>query len=238
MLYGRFLYNGKVIEGYIEDGFVFRKNRKVPIENLKILPPSTPTKIVCLGLNFKSHAEELNMDIPEEPVIFLKPVSAIIGHKDKIVYPQSTKLLHYEGEIAVIIKSTCRDVSIGDAKKYIHGITAFNDVTARDLQKKDGQWTRAKSFDTFAPTGPFIITEFQPYDISLNTFLNGVVVQSGVSSDMIFDIYYVVSFISKIMTLYPGDIISTGTPPGVGELKRNDVIKIKVNNIELENTVI
>ncbi|MEI6127247.1 MAG: fumarylacetoacetate hydrolase family protein [Pseudomonadota bacterium] len=213
-------------------------NTTLPLSAIKILPPCTPSKIIAVGLNYRSHAEELNMKIPEDPLIFMKPSTAVVGHEDAIIYPKMSCRVDYEGELAVIIGKPCRNVFMKDAPRYICGYTCINDVTARDLQKKDGQFTRSKSFDTFAPIGPFIETDLDPQKISIETFLNGEKKQSGSTSDFIFPVYHLVAFISEVMTLHPGDIISTGTPAGIGPMQVGDVVEIKVEGIGiLRNTI-
>jgi len=190
-----------------------------------------PTKIVCVGLNYKAHAKELNMDIPTEPLLFLKPTSSIILDKEPIVYPKSSKRVDYEGELAIVISRKSKRLSYNDAKDAILGFSIANDVTARDLQKKDIQFTRSKSFDTFCPIGPIITKDIDPMGLSIKTYLNDELRQSGNTSDMIFDVYEIVSFISHIMTLYPHDIVITGTPPGVGSMNINDIVKIEIDGI-------
>lgn len=229
----------EIIPNYLSDNFEFTTAEfDLALVN-KFLPPVIPTKIICLGLNYIDHAKELKMDIPKEPIIFMKPQSAIVGHNDYIIYPEMVTQLDYEGELAVVIKKTAKNVKPEDVYEYILGYTCFNDVTARDLQKKDGQWTRAKSFDTFAPVGPWIVTNINPKNLKIQTLLNNKIVQNSSTSNMIFSIEYVVSFVSKIMTLYPGDIISLGTPPGVGPMSRGDTVTVKIENIgELTNKVI
>lgn len=208
-------------------------------QNIKFLPPCSPTKIICIGLNYKNHAKELNMKIPKYPIIFLKPPSAVIGHKDKIIYPKGVKQLEYEGELAVVIKKKAKNIHPHQVRNYILGFTCFNDVTARDLQRKDGQWTRAKSFDTFAPLGPWIVSnELDIGNLNIQTILNGKIVQNSTTKNLIFKMEFVVSFISKIMTLYPQDVITLGTPPGVGKLKKGDCVTVRIENIgELTNYV-
>jgi len=205
------------------------------------VPIFTPTKIICLGLNYIDHAHELKMKAPEEPIIFMKPPSALIGNGDNIVYPKGVTQLDYEGELAVIIKKTARRVAEKDTFDYILGYTCFNDVTARDLQRKDGQWTRAKSFDTFCPVGPRIIpaAKFNPADVKIEVRLNGAVKQSSSTKNMIFKIPRIISFISGIMTLNPNDIIATGTPVGVGPMNVGDTIEVIIEGIGmLKNQVI
>ncbi|ADB57080.1 fumarylacetoacetate hydrolase family protein [Archaeoglobus profundus] len=235
-MFGRILHRGEVYEGYfeVEGGRVVIDGYE--IEDYRFLPPIKPTKIVCIGLNYMDHAEELNMEIPEEPIIFLKPPSAVIGHEDVIVMPRISKRVDYEGEIAVVIGKRCKNVKKEDAMDYVLGYTCFNDVTARDLQSKDGQWTRAKSFDTFAPIGPYVVTEV-PEKLKIETRLNGKVVQKSDTSNLIFDIPTLIEFISNIMTLERGDVIATGTPAGVGMLKSGDVVEVEVNGLTLRNYV-
>ena len=197
-----------------------------------------PTKIIAIGLNYLDHAKELNMEIPEYPLIFMKPPTAVIGDGEIIIYPPQTQELHYEGELGIVIGKKARNISIEAAKQYIAGYTCSNDVTARDLQRLDGQWTRSKSFDTFCPLGPRIVKNIDPTNLAITTRVNGVTKQSSNTNQMIFNAYKLVSFISAIMTLLPGDVISTGTPPGVGELQVGDVVEVEIEGIGiLRNTV-
>ncbi len=209
------------------------------LSELEILTPEKPSKIVAVGLNYRRHSEELKFDIPKTPLLFLKPSSSILPHKGKIIYPAESGRLDYEAELAVVIKHTAKQVPPGEAVNYILGYTAFNDVTARDLQALDGQWTRAKGFDTFAPFGPFIETKIgDPQKLRIQAILNGKVRQDSNTAEMIFDVYTLVSFVSRVMTLYPGDIIATGTPEGVGEMKKGDEIIIRIDGMDdLVNTV-
>lgn len=210
------------------------------LPELELLPPAQPTKIICVGLNYKDHARELNMPLPENPLIFLKPPSAVIGHLGKIVYPAGTKHVDYEGELAVIIGRRCKNVRAGDAESVIMGYTCFNDVTARDLQKQDIQWTRAKSFDTFAPLGPYIADpSIDVSDLYIKTRVNGKLRQDSSTSNLIFNVPKLIEFISGIMTLEAGDVLATGTPPGVGALSVGDEVEIEIENIGiLKNTVV
>jgi 2-keto-4-pentenoate hydratase/2-oxohepta-3-ene-1,7-dioic acid hydratase in catechol pathway len=197
-----------------------------------------PTKIIAIGLNYLDHAKELNMDIPEYPLIFMKPPTAVIGDGEMIIYPPQTQELHYEGELGIVIGKKARNVSVEEAQDCIAGYTCSNDVTARDLQRLDGQWTRSKSFDTFCPLGPRIVKNIDPTNLAITTRVNGVTKQSSNTNQMIFNAYKLVSFISAIMTLLPGDVISTGTPPGVGELQVGDVVEVEIEGIGiLRNTV-
>jgi len=200
-----------------------------------------PSKIVCVGLNYRQHAQEFNMPVPEEPVIFLKPPSALIYNGDDIIYPPLTRELHYEAELGVVIGRTCRNASVEDAYEYIEGYVCANDVTARDLQRKDGQWTRAKSFDTFCPIGRTITTKgmINPNQLRIRAFLNDRVVQDSNTSDMIFSVEQIVSFVSSVMTLFPQDLILTGTPPGVGPMQKGDRIRIAIEGIgDISNLII
>ncbi len=221
----------------IEDGKV--KDKPIPINEVKILPVSMPTKIVAVGLNYKDHAMEMDKPLPEEPLIFLKPSSSVIAHKEKIIKPEISKRVDYEGELAVVIGRKCKNVEVEEAKEYILGYTCFNDVTARDLQQKDIQYTRAKSFDTFAPVGPWIENDVDPTNLEIKTYVNDRVVQHSNTSNMKFNVFFLVSYISKIMTLMPVDIIATGTPAGVGPLMSGDNVKVEIEGIGiLENEVV
>jgi 2-keto-4-pentenoate hydratase/2-oxohepta-3-ene-1,7-dioic acid hydratase in catechol pathway len=212
--------------------------KKYPMEELEILAPCQPTKIVALGLNYRSHAEELKMKLPEEPLLFLKPSTSVIGPNKNIVYPAMSHQIDYEAELGVVIGRETKSISEDKAKEYILGYTCFNDVTARDLQGKDKQFTRSKGFDTFAPMGPWIETQLDPYNLKVESYLNGELKQSGTTADMVFSVFHLVSFISKVMTLLPGDVIATGTPAGIGPMKVGDTIEIVVEGIgTLKNEV-
>ncbi|MDI9561426.1 MAG: fumarylacetoacetate hydrolase family protein [Pseudomonadota bacterium] len=190
-----------------------------------------PTKIIAIGLNYMDHAKEMNHQIPTYPLIFMKPSTAVILNDDYIIYPPDTKELHYEGELAVVIKNKTKNISKEDARYYIAGYTCANDVTARDLQRLDGQWIRSKSFDTFCPLGPRIISNIDPTHLSITTRVNGSVRQKSNTDNMIFDVYELVSYISRIMTLLPGDVIITGTPPGVGSMNVGDIVEVEIEGI-------
>ena len=206
------------------------------LEDVNINVPILPSKIVCVGLNYIDHANELGMELPEEPIIFIKPSTAVIGHQDNIIYPKSSVQVDYEVELGIIISNEAHLVKSEDAPEYIAGYTVINDVTARDMQKKDIQWTRAKSFDTFAPIGPCIETELDPMNQNISLRLNSELKQNSNTNNMIFDVCELVEFITNIMTLKTGDIISTGTPPGVGPMNVGDVVKAEVEGIGvLEN---
>ena len=224
-------------EGSITDieGDIFTQYRVMPdlidYERVPLLPPCEPTKIVCVGLNYSDHAKEMNTAKPKEPVIFLKPPSAVIGHMDEIFYPEMSKRVDYEAELAIIIKNTVRNIPEDMVDVNVLGYTCFNDVTARDLQTKDGQWTRAKSFDTFAPMGPYIARDINPDRLDIKLYLNGELKQSSNTSKLFFKARKLVSFISKIMTLNRGDVIATGTPGGIGAMQRGDKVEVEIGEI-------
>ena len=209
------------------------------LSEVNLLSPCTPSKIVALGLNYHNHAKELNAPLPNAPLIFLKPSTAVIGPEDNIIYPAASNRVDYEGELAVVIKKPVWRVSIKDALDYVLGYTCFNDVTARDLQNQNGQWTRAKSFDTFAAVGPCIETELDPGNVALETYLNGKLKQQGSTTDLIYTIPELINFISHVMSLLPGDIIATGTPSGIGPMYPGDTVEIKIGGIgTLRNYVV
>jgi 2-keto-4-pentenoate hydratase/2-oxohepta-3-ene-1,7-dioic acid hydratase in catechol pathway len=228
----RFRKDGQVRGGSlsVEDNRVVSGGDILALDEVELLAPCSPSKIVCVGLNYAEHARELKMKIPEEPILFLKPPSAAIGPGAQIIIPRSSRRVDYEGELGVVIGKRCKSVVADDASKYILGYTCFNDVTARDLQQKDGQWTRAKSFDTFAPFGPWIGI-VDPSDADIQTRVNGVTKQESNTSDLIFGVPKLIEFISQVMTLEPGDIIATGTPPGVGRLEKGDVVEVEIEGI-------
>ncbi len=215
------------------------KGQGIPIGDVLILPPVLPSKIIAVGRNYKEHADERGQQVPERPLIFLKPPSAVIGPNDTIIYPEATRRLDYEGELAFIIKKKVWKLEqVEEAEDCILGFTCLNDVTARDLQDKDGQWTRAKSFDTFAPIGPCVSTDIDPSRLRIKTFLNGKLRQSGNTANMIFPVSELLKYISHIMTLFPGDIITTGTPSGVGPMSPGDRVDVQIEGIgTLSNTV-
>lgn len=197
-----------------------------------------PSKIIAVGLNYMDHAKEFNMEIPDHPLIFMKPSTSVIGDGDDIVFPVQTKELHYEGELAIVMGGKTKNIHATDAHRYIAGFTCANDVTARDLQRLDGQWTRAKSFDTFCPLGPGVVKDINPSALKIMTRVNGKTVQNSTTANMIFDVFELVSFVSDIMTLLPGDVIITGTPPGVGPLVPGDTVEVEIEGIGiLKNSV-
>jgi len=206
------------------------------LEDVRLLAPVLPrSKVVGIGRNYAAHAAELGNDLPTEPLMFLKPNTSVVGPGDPIFYPRQTSELHYEGELAVVIGRICRDVPPEQATDVIHGYTIANDVTARDLQKGDVQFTRAKGFDSFCPLGPWIETDLDPQNfadgVSIQTFLNGDVRQDGTTKDLIFDIPTLVAHVSSVMTLLPGDVILTGTPEGVGPMNVGDEVEVSIAGI-------
>ncbi len=210
----------------------------VALSQARILAPVIPGKIVAVGVNYRDHAKEMGRELPAEPMLFIKPSTAVIGPGDAIVYPPQTHRLDYEGELAIVIARAAKNVPEKDARRYVLGFTCMNDVTARDLQRLDVQFTRAKGFDTFAPLGPVIETELDPSDLQIETRLNGEVRQRSRTSNLIFGCDYLVSFISHVMTLLPGDVISTGTPSGVGPMQVGDTVEVEIERIGcLRNTV-
>jgi 2-keto-4-pentenoate hydratase/2-oxohepta-3-ene-1,7-dioic acid hydratase in catechol pathway len=217
-----------------------RTGNKWPLSEVKLLPPSTPSKIVCLGRNYLEHAKELGNQAPKEPLIFLKPPSAVIAPEEPIVLPPISQRVDYEGELAVVIGRSCRTLSSRDhVAPYIAGYTCLNDVTARDLQKRDGQWTRAKGFDTFCPFGPVLETSIDLAHANLETYVNRIRKQSACLAEMIFSVDVIIRWIAQVMTLEPGDVIATGTPAGVGPLAPGDVVEVSVSGIgTLRNGVI
>ena len=231
-LYG--ILEGNVVRAIRGDPFgAYRieKNSEYTLDNVRVLPPVLPSKVVAVGINYRDHAEEFGHQIPAEPVLFMKPSTAVIGPGDDIVYPSSAGRVDYEAEIAAVVKKKAYQVDEEEAPGFILGYTCLNDVTARDLQRRDGQWTRAKSFDTFCPIGPCIETDLDPDSVDISSRLNGALRQSSNTRHFIFGVFKLFSFVSHIMPLLPGDIVTTGTPSGVGGMKPGDVIEIEVEGI-------
>ncbi|MHB8085821.1 MAG: fumarylacetoacetate hydrolase family protein [Dehalococcoidia bacterium] len=203
----------------------------VPLDSVKLLSPCPATKLVCLGLNYRPHAAELKIKLPDLPLLFLKPPSAIIGPGDTVVLPPGSLRIDYEGELAIVIGKRASNILEDKFAGYVLGYTCFNDVTDRVAQTKDGQWTRSKSYDTFAPIGPCVETAVSPSNLKIETSINGEIKQTGNTSELIFGVPRLVSYISHVMTLMPGDVIATGTPVGVGPLNDGDVVEISIEGI-------
>ncbi len=248
--YIRFLYEHHIQYGLLEgntitviDGDIFGKHQLTDItcelSEVQLFTPCQPNTIVCVGLNYRQHAAELGMKLPEDPVLFLKPTTTLLPHQGDIVYWPMVGQLDYEGELTVVIGKECHMVSEEDALDYVFGYTIANDVTARDLQRKDGQWTRAKSFDTFLPLGPSIVTGIDASNLALKTLVNGEIKQDSITSDLIFGIPCLISFISQVITLRPGDVILTGTPSGIGPVHVVDEIEVQIEGLgSLTNRVV
>lgn len=220
-------------EGLSYDGESF------PLADCRLLAPCQPTKIVCVGKNYAEHARELGGEAPDHPILFLKGLNALNRPEGLVTAPAFVRRLDYEGELGVVIRRRAKNVKADDFRDYILGYTCFNDVTARDVQKLDGQWTRAKSMDGFAPAGPWVTTDADPADLGVETRLNGAVCQSGRTSQFLTPVPQLLEFITASMTLEPGDIIATGTPAGIGPMKPGDVVEISIEGIgTLRNHVV
>ncbi len=216
-----------------------RNEADIRLSEVNLLPPVLPTKIVCVGRNYAAHAEEHDAEVPDLPLIFLKPPSAVIGPEDRIVLPPQSQQIEHEAELAVVIGKEARWIHAEDALDYVLGYTVANDVTARDLQYRDGQWTRGKGFDTFCPIGPWVDTEFDPTDVMISCYVNEELRQMGSTRDMVFSIRQIITYITSVMTLFPGDLILTGTPSGVGPLAPGDRVSVRIDGLgELTNSVI
>lgn len=213
---------------------------RIPLADARLVAPIIPrSKVACVGRNYADHAAELGNDVPDEPLIFLKPNTAVIGPGDGIVYPPQTGDLQFEGELGVVIGRICRNVPPERAAEVVFGYTCGNDVTARDLQRKDGQWTRGKGFDTFCPLGPWIETDLDTADLALTTTVSGELRQAGRTSQLIFDIPSILAYVTSFMTLLPGDVVLTGTPAGVGPMSVDDEVAVTIEGIgTLTNKVI
>ncbi len=211
---------------------------ELPLTEVRLLPPIIPTKIIGIGKNYADHAAEFGSEVPDEPICFLKPTTSLIGTGDTIKLPWQSERVDHEVELAVVMGRLAKNVSPAEALDYVLGYTIANDVSARDIQKKDGQWTRAKGFDTFLPMGPWIATHLNPSELSLKAFVNDDIKQDGNTRDLVFDVAALVSFVSESMTLLPGDIILTGTPAGVSKISAGDVVQCSIEGLgELINDV-
>jgi 2-keto-4-pentenoate hydratase/2-oxohepta-3-ene-1,7-dioic acid hydratase in catechol pathway len=208
-----------------------RREAKTPLAEIKLAAPCQPTKIVCVGRNYVEHAKELGNDVPRVPLIFMKPPSSITFSGEAIILPPQSAQVEHEAELVVVIGKRGRYITAEEAKSYVLGYTIGNDVTARDLQKTDGQWTRAKGFDTFCSFGPWIDTDFDPSDAVVTCRVNGQMRQMASTRDMVFNVGTLVAYISSVMTLEPGDLIFTGTPAGVGELRDGDEVVVEIEGL-------
>jgi 2-keto-4-pentenoate hydratase/2-oxohepta-3-ene-1,7-dioic acid hydratase in catechol pathway len=258
MKYCRFVWSGKPYYGRVETAggrevithvatvppvgdALLQAIKPAGLSTAKLLAPVRPSKVVCVGRNYREHAAELGNPLPQEPLLFLKPPSAIIAPGARIRLPDVSDRVDHEGELGVVIARRCRRLRPDeDVRPYIRGYTCVNDVTARDLQNKDGQWTRAKGFDTFCPVGPVVTDDVDPWKgVQLETRLNGDVRQTGNTSDFIFALDHLLRYISHVMTLYPGDLIATGTPSGVGPMRAGDIVEVSIEGIgTLANPVV
>ena len=250
MLIVRFRADGKIRYGALEANHVIeysgtpftllrRARRRYPLKQIVLLTPVMPSKIVALGLNYRDHAAELGLPLPDEPIMFLKPPSALVGPDDPIVYPRESQRVDYEGELAIVMRRRCRNAPPARAREYVLGYACLNDVTARDIQARDGRGSRAKAFDTFCPLGPCIATDIDPNAVLVETYVNGERRQSSSTKELIFPVEDIVARVSQIMTLLPGDVIATGTPPGVGPLQPGDRVEVRIEGIgSLKNTVV
>ena len=235
----RFKKADEIYSGIVEGDEIWVCNSRLEkthelcyFDEIELLPVASPSKIVCVGRNYAEHAKELGNEVPKEPLLFLKAPSAIIGNDDAIVIPPQSERVEHEGELAVIIGRECKNLSEADDPfKYVFGYTCLNDVTARDVQRKDVQFTRGKSFDTFCPVGPFIETELDVKNIRVTTRVNGEIRQEGRTSQMVFPVDFLIRYISQMMTLLPGDVIATGTPSGVSKMEPGDVCEVEVEGI-------
>lgn len=249
MKIARFVLDGKATYGVVEGDRInilgsnifehaLYRGARPTLAEVELLPPVEPSKIVGVGLNYRGHAEEAGIPQPEEPILFLKPPSSLVGHGGTIRYPTSSRHVDYEGELAVVMGRVAVKVSPSEALDYVLGYTCANDVSARDLQPARSALTRGKAFDTFCPLGPVIATDLDPSNVEIRTRVNGVVKQKGSTSDMIFAVPELISFISHVTTLLPGDVILTGTPRGVGRIEVGDTVEVEIEGIGiLSNTV-
>ncbi len=215
-----------------------RSEAQIPLESVKLLAPILPGKIICVGLNYSQHARQMGDEVPTTPLLFLKPTTTVVGPEQTIYLPPQSARVEHEAELAVVIGKRGRWIQPADASSYIYGYTIANDVTARDLQQKDSQWTRSKGFDTFCPLGPWIDTDLNPADALITCHVNGELRQMASTHEMVFHIDQLIAFASSIMTIEPGDILLTGTPAGNGPLHPGDVVEISIDGIgKLRNYV-
>lgn len=218
---------------------IFKQEETFALEEIRLLAPVLPrSKVVCVGKNYADHAAEMGGEVPSEPIIFIKPNTSVIGPNEIIQWPNTSERIDHEAELAVVISKICKEVPREKVNDVIFGYTLANDVTARDLQKKDGQWTRAKSFDTFCPLGPWIDTDFRPGNQMITAHVDGELKQSAPLSDMVFDVPFIIEFVTKVMTLLPGDVILTGTPSGIGAMNPGGEVVVSIDGLgSLRNKV-
>lgn len=250
MKFVRFRYRDKVGYGIWEEDFIREisgsifgdfqvRSEKLPLGEVRLLAPVTPSKVLCVGLNFRDHIAELGDPTPKFPSHFLKSPTSIIGPEDPVMYPRIARRVDYEGELGAVIKHKAKDISEEEALKHVLGYTCFNDVTERELTRVQGQLIRSKGFDTFGPLGPCIATDLDPTKLTVQTYLNGRKVQEGYTGNMVFSVAFLVHYLSQCMTLYPGDVISVGTPGGIGPMKVGDTVEVKIDGIGiLRNSII
>jgi len=227
----RCLVTGTIYDGVIEGSDFVYADGRVAVDHVRVLAPCVPTKIIGVGRNYADHAAEMNNPLPTEPLLFLKPPSALNHHDGDVIYPVQSRQVDYEGELAVVVGVRCKNVQRVDAASVILGYTMCNDFTARDLQRTDNQWARAKGFDGFAPLGPCIVSGIDPSALRLQTFLNGSLKQEARTNTLIFSIPTLIEYISAAFTLEPGDVVTTGTPAGVGAVQPGDVVEVRVDEI-------
>jgi len=226
------------VSGGKKEVFWNTEEQTVPLSHVRLEAPCMPKKAVCVGLNYRDHADEFRQTIPSSPVLFIKPSTSLLSPGKAIQYPSMSKRVDYEAELVVVIGKLAKNIAENEALDYVLGYTCGNDVTARDLQPQNGQWTVAKSFDTFMPLGPWIETDLDPSNLHIRSLLNGEVRQSSSTANLIFNVPSLIAYISQIMTLEPGDVIMTGTPSGVGPMKKGDHIVVEIEGIgKLENTI-
>lgn len=233
ILYGNFSQENQSItiyEGTPFEGF-FETKKQIELNEVEILTPCDFSKAICIGLNYRDHAIEFELPIPESPIVFLKPSTSALAHNKTVVKPDVCKRLDYEAELAIVIKKEAKNVEIDKVNDYILGYTCANDITARDLQPKTGQWTISKGFDTFCPFGYVINTKLDPSNLKISSEVNGKIMQESNTKNLIFDVPFLVSYLSSIMTLLPGDIILTGTPGGISGMQKGDEVKIKIEGL-------
>lgn len=231
--------NVRIVEGNIFTSEYQVTGDTIPLPDVKLLAPCQPGKVLCVGLNYKEHANEVGFDLPERPLIFLKSPSSINLPEGEIIYPPETHQLEFEGELAIVIKKEAKNVNADEAFDYIFGYTCANDVTARDIQRSESQWMRSKSFDTFLPLGPCIRTDVDPNNLRIRTYLNGEIKQDSTTALLIHKIPNIIEFASRAMTLYPGDIILTGSPKGTGVMNVGDLVEVELEGIgRISNSVV